>query len=287
MSSYKTSFEKLRLEPDLADMLQALERGFKKFHIDYYLVGAVSRNVWMSGINNISPRRTTRDVDFAVFINDKGVYESIKEYFITEEGFNEYKGNAFVLLWKDGTQVDLLPFGNIEDENRRVTVEGTGYTSVHVDGFREIYEEGLPEIELAGAAPFKFCTLPGIVVLKLIAWDDRPEVRSSDIKDISDILNHFFTMNDNVIWEEHSDLFDSDNPDLLMISARVVGRLVRRIADRNEMLKERLKKMLVNNADDPAESRMAAIMVEYFNTSVKECIELIREMLHGFEEKNA
>lgn len=68
MSSYKTSFEKLRLEPELADMLQALERGFKKFNIDYYLVGAVSRNVWMSGINNISPRRTTRDVDFAVFI---------------------------------------------------------------------------------------------------------------------------------------------------------------------------------------------------------------------------
>ena len=74
MSYYKISFEQLRLRPELADMLQALERGFKKFGIDFYLVGAVSRNVWMSGINNISPRRATRDIDFAVFINDKGIY---------------------------------------------------------------------------------------------------------------------------------------------------------------------------------------------------------------------
>ncbi|WP_341838615.1 nucleotidyl transferase AbiEii/AbiGii toxin family protein [Chitinophaga pollutisoli] len=284
MSFYKISFEQLRLRPELADMLQALERGFKKFEIDFYLVGAVSRNVWMSGINNISPRRATRDIDFAVFINDKGIYEAIKEYFISEEDFEAYKGNAFVLLWKDGTQVDLLPFGNIEDENRRVTVEGTGYTSVNVDGFKEIYDEGLPEIEMQDVSPFKVCTLPGIIVLKLIAWDDRPEVRRDDIKDISDIISHFFSMNDNLIWDEHSDLFEGDDADLQLISARVIGRLIKKIADRNDKLQERIQRILANNAGEPAESRMAAIMVEYFNTSVKECTDLVREILKGFEE---
>lgn len=238
----------------------------------------------MSGINNISPRRATRDIDFAVFINDKGIYEAIKEYFISEEEFETYKGNAFVLLWKDGTQVDLLPFGNIEDENRRVTVEGTGYTSVNVDGFKEIYDEGLPEIEMLDVSPFKVCTLPGIIVLKLIAWDDRPEVRRDDIKDISDIINHFFSMNDNLIWDEHSDLFEGDDADLQLISARAIGRLIKRIAVRNDKLNERIQRILTINAGEPAESQMAAIMVEYFNTSVEECVKIIREILKGFEE---
>lgn len=284
MSYYKISFEQLRLRPELADMLQALERGFIKYEIDFYLVGAVSRNVWMSGINNISPRRATRDIDFAVFINDKGGYKVMKEYFISEEGFEAYKGNAFVLLWKDGTQVDLLPFGNIEDENRRVTVEGTGYTSVNVDGFKEIYDEGLPEIEMRDVSPFKVCTLPGIIVLKLVAWDDRPEMRRDDIKDINDIINHFFSMNDNLIWDEHSDLFDADDADLQLISARVIGRLIKKIAVRNDKLEKRIHSILDNNSNEPTESRMATIMVEYFKTSAKECAKLIREMLKGFEE---
>jgi predicted nucleotidyltransferase len=159
MTTYAISFEQIRQQPGLDEMLQALERGLNKFRIDFYLVGAVSRDVWMSGIHKLKPRRTTGDIDFAVFINDKGVYESLKNYLINDEGFNPYSGNAFVLLWKDGYQVDLLPFGAIEDENRKVTIQGTGYTSVHVDGFNEVYEEGLPEVELAGRHHFKFCTL--------------------------------------------------------------------------------------------------------------------------------
>ncbi len=192
MSSYKISFEQIRQSPELSQMLGSLERGLERFGIDYYLVGAVSRDVWMTGINNIAPKRTTRDVDFAVFINERGIYEKLREYLITTEGFNPNHENAFVLIWQDGTQVDLLPFGAIEDDNRRVTVQGTGYTSVHVDGFLEVYEQQLPEVELGGVHRFKFCTLPGIVLLKLIAWDDRPESRRSDILDISHILAHFF-----------------------------------------------------------------------------------------------
>ncbi|MFX8612603.1 hypothetical protein ABTM13_19225, partial [Acinetobacter baumannii] len=92
------------------------------------------------------------------FINDKGIYEQLREYLIGKESFHPYKENAFVLIWQDGTEIDLLPFGAIEDENRKVTVKGTGYTSVHVDGFKEVYEQDLPEVELEGGHRFKWCT---------------------------------------------------------------------------------------------------------------------------------
>ncbi|MFM9949323.1 MAG: hypothetical protein ACKV1O_15405 [Saprospiraceae bacterium] len=285
MSSYKINYKQLRQQPEITKMLSALERGFKKFGIDFYLVGAVARDVWMSGINNIAPGRTTGDIDFAVLINDKGVYEDLKIYLTKEEGFYPRKENAFVLLWKDRTEVDLLPFGAIEDEDGHVISSGSGLTNINLQGFAEVYEEGLPELDLEGKHQFKFCTLSGIVLLKLIAWDDRPEARRDDIKDISDILNHFFNMYDEVIWNNHHDLFGDENASLKHIAARVMGREMSQIAKRNKKLFARIKGILEANTETITDSKMAAIMIEYFDNTLTENVQLLRELAQGFKER--
>lgn len=282
IDSYKINYDQLRQQPEISGMLSALERGFEKFGIDFYLVGAVARDVWMSGINKITPRRTTGDIDFAVLINDKGVYEQLKEYLISEEDFHPTKENAFVLI-KNNTEVDLMPFGAIEDEQSRVTVQGTGYTTMRVPGFKEVYKSDLPEMDLDGDHTFKFSTLPGIVMLKLLAWDDRPEARRDDIRDISDILNHFFDMYDNEIWENHNDLFNEE-ADLKMIAARVMGREIKKIAANNEKLYTRIADILEVNTANVANSRMAAIMIEYFDNTMKDNVELLKQLKLGFTE---
>jgi predicted nucleotidyltransferase len=286
MNSYKINYEQLRQQPEITAMLSALERGFKIFSIDFYLVGAVARDVWMSGINKIAPRRTTGDIDFAVLINDKGTYKALKDYLVNTEGFHPYKGNSFVLIWKDKTEVDLLPFGAIENEDGRVIADGLGLTNITLQGFTEVYEEGLPQLDLEGEHQFKFCTLPGIVLLKMIAWDDRPERRRDDIKDISDILNHFFNMYDNEIWENHYDLFGQEDADLRIIAARVMGREMHKIAKRNEKLRSRIAEILHANTNDIEKSPMATIMVEYFENTVEENVLLLQELKNGFGENN-
>jgi tRNA nucleotidyltransferase (CCA-adding enzyme) len=35
-------------------MLEALERGLRRFNVDFYLVGAVARDVWMRAIHDIT-----------------------------------------------------------------------------------------------------------------------------------------------------------------------------------------------------------------------------------------
>jgi len=284
MSSYKINYEQLRQQPEITEMLSALERGFEKFGIDFYLVGAVARDVWMSGINKIAPRRTTGDIDFAVLINDKGTYEALKTYLVETEGFHPFKGNAFVLIWKEKTEVDLLPFGAIEDEDGKVTTSGLGLTNISLQGFTEVYEEGLPQLDLEGEHQFKFCTLPGIVLLKMIAWDDRPEKRRDDVKDISDILNHFFNMYDNEIWDNHSDLFGDEDADLKHIAARVMGREMNKIAKRNEKVFNRIEGILRNNTDDIPNSKMGAIMTEYFQNTVQDNVLMLQQLKEGFNE---
>lgn len=281
MSTYKINFKQLHQQPQLSEMLSALERGLNKFGIDFYLVGAVARDLWMSAINDIPPSRITGDIDFAVFINDKGTYDRLQEYLINTEGFHPYRNNAFVLVWKGFIQVDLLPFGEIQDKNDSVTVEGSGLTSLNMPGFKEIYDDGLPEVELEEIHKFKFCTLPGIVILKLIAWQDRPEIRRDDIKDVSNILKHFFNMYDEEIYENHNDLFGDDDLDLNLIASRVMGREMHKIAKRNEALYNRIKDLLEVNTVDIT---IAKIMAEFYQNNIDDNLALLKQMKAGYLE---
>ena len=189
-----------------------------------------------------------------------------------------------MLIWKGRTQVDLLPFGAIEDENGRVSTNGIGLTNISLQGFTEIYEEGLPELNLEDEHQFKFCTLPGIVLLKMIAFDDRPEHRRDDIKDISDILNHFFDMYDEEIYNNHLDLFGEEEFDLKELAARVMGREIKKIAKRNPKLQDRVMSILERNTNDAPNSSMAIVMIEYFKNTVEDNVRLLHQVKRGFEE---
>jgi predicted nucleotidyltransferase len=281
---YKAKYEQLRQQPEVSDMLFALERGFQQFGIDFYLVGAVARDVWMNVINNLSASRITKDIDFAVLINDKDTYPQLVHYLISNEGFAPYKGNAFVLIWKDKTQVDLLPFGNIEDEYGKVTINGTVLTSISLQGFTEVYENGLPEINLEDKHQFKFCTIPGIVILKLIAYDDRPEIRGDDIKDICHLLQHYFEINSEKIYEHHNDLFGNQDAELIHIAAFVMGREMKTIAQRNPALKQRINIILQTNTTDANNSPIAIIMLQYFGNTVEDNIALLQHLTQGYTE---
>lgn len=283
MHTYRLNYRELRQNSTVDGLLSGLERGFAKFDIDFYLVGAVARDAWMS-IHDKEARRTTGDIDFAVLINKMGTYEALKEYLIAKEGFVPSLENAFVLIWEDKTQVDLLPFGTIADRGGTVKVLGSGFASINMPGFGEIYEEGLPELILEGQHRFKFCTLPGLVLLKLIAWDDRPEARRDDIRDISDILHHFFDLYDEEIWNNHSDLFEDENDDLRHIAAQVMGREIRKIAQRNDQLYQRIMDILDANSVDPRTSGIARIMIDYFNNTLEDNILIIKHIQKGFTE---
>lgn len=274
-------------------MLAALERGFTKFDIDFYLIGATARNLWMETINDLAPRRTTNDIDFAILINKEGDYEALREYLMQQENFTGTKDNSFALRWQESIQVDLMPFGNIAKEDK-IKIEGTGLTTLHVPGFQEVYETALVEAEWQNNQHFKFCTIPGIVLLKLLAWHDRPEKRSSDIQDICDILLNYFEMFTDNIYENHHDLFEEGEADsyyFLKISSRVLGREMGEIARKNPRLVHRILLIFEGSTQNKDDSPIADLMTVFFrnalndeNNLVEKNISLLLSMKQGIEE---
>ncbi len=274
-------FNKIRSEGNYKEILEALERGFSKFGIDFYLVGATARDVWMRGVHDKPPKRATSDIDFGIMIKDSYVFDELKNYLIEVEGFVPYKENAFVLIWKDKTQVDLIPFGELEKEGV-ATVKGTGFTSMNVEGFKEVFEQASEEIQTEDQH-FKVCTLAGIVILKLIAWDDRPEMRGDDIDDIAEIIKNYFHFNSDAIWEHHSDLFTDDN-ELDEIASQYLGREIGKIISGNEKLLTRVKGILEKGLSDSRSNNLDELLARESDETIDYSRSLISHILDGIME---
>lgn len=279
MMSYKINFESLRQE-GLKPLFKALERGFNALEIDFYLVGAIARDTWFAhhGVRPLG----TKDVDFAVYVSYKENYEKLRKYLCEQEGFQTSSQNQFVIFSPEGLEVDLLPFGEIEVEGK-VMLQGKGLTQIAVNGFREVYENGTDEVEFESDQVFKVCTLPGIVILKLIAYDDRPEVRQNDIKDITLILKHYFDIETDNIYELHNDLFEDDR-DTSLIAARVLGRQMKSIFAKSKDVEERITSIIQREIDNPEKSKIAELMVTGTENEINSAIAILKEILTGIHE---
>lgn len=77
-----------------------------------------------------------------------------------------------------------------------------------------------------------------------------------------------------------------ENAELKHIAARVMGREMAKIANRNEKLFNRIDGILKANTGDLANSQMAAIMVEFYQNTVDDNVSLLKKLKQGFTENN-
>ena len=265
-------------EGELRAVLSTLESLFADIDVDFYLIGAIARDYWYSK-GKISSR-ATRDIDFAILMSDAEKYQAVRSNLIGK-GYNETGENAYVLISPSGIQVDLLPFGEIANEGR-VVVEGEGMTNIQVDGFQEVYAAGTADADLTTGHVFKAATLSSIVLLKLIAYDDRPERRIKDAGDIAGIIRHFFELHSELIYDQHIDLFNSNEiPELEEIAALVIGREMKKICIQNDSLKQRLNRILDQEINKDSSSRFLIRMVEETRTDIEVMKKLLENMVKG------
>lgn len=264
-------------EGELKEVFDALEEAFSVTGTDYYVIGAIARDVWYA--KGSKTFRQTKDVDFAILVGSKADYEAIKQYLKDNKQFIDSKRNLFVMITPSGIQVDIFPFGEIEIDDE-VSFTEEGLANIKVNGFMEVYQSGTEKVEMETGHHFEVATLPSIVLLKLIAFDDRPEMRSKDARDIANIIHHFFDLKADYIYREHSDLFvdEDDDQTLEEIAAKVIGREIKKICADNQPLLERLKQILQSNIDIKEESLFIRNMVAETAGTVEKSIQLIQKL---------
>jgi predicted nucleotidyltransferase len=228
-------------------MLKDLENVFKTFGIDYYVVGAVARDIHLSADLDAAATRKTNDVDLAILINDEGHFNQLKAALIATGNFTPHATETIKLFYHNAIEVDLLPFGEIEDRNRNVKLTDPSFL-LNMPGFREIYPF-VADIQVTDDMSIKVCTMEGIILLKLISNNDRPQ-RTKDLTDIDHIIKVYFELYSGNIYEKHfdtMDLYETSQGDYLqLVCSRVIGRKIRTLLAGSDVLLARIKQILEN-----------------------------------------
>jgi len=278
MNESNQTYKELSI-PYFKDVFDCIDEVMKKLNIPYYLIGAsaIALELLKDGVK---PSRGTKDIDFAIMISSLKEFEAVVSE-LTEHGFNKVQAPWTMFNPKFNIAIDLLPFGEIEE---KFTVNfNERHTDLHVLGFSEVLKASTSvQIE---EKSINIPSLPGMVILKLIAWSDRPEERDNDLYDILRIIEHYFDYNYDEIVEHHNDTFPEDDElDQLKVSARVLGRNASRFLTISKAINDRVLKTINENLINPKESSIAKQWVKNKDWGLEYAVELLEEFRKGLTE---
>jgi predicted nucleotidyltransferase len=156
----------------------------------------------------------------------------------------------------------------------------------YVLGFKEVMKHSQEyEIEDRGV---QVPPMPGMVLLKLVAWSDRPEDRANDPYDILRIIEYYNDLEFETNMLEHHDLIpEEDNFDERKFSSRILGRKAKEYLDGSESLKTRIIQVLEENTLDAKESRFAKSWAVEKGWDLEYCVSLLIELKTGLLEERS
>ena len=265
--------------PYFKEAFDCIDDAMKELQIPYYLIGvnALALELLKAGVK---PIRGTKDIDFAVMISTEKDYGNIASA-LEARGFRKIEAPWTFFSEKLKVDIDVLPFGEIE-ENFTVNFNKR-HADLHVLGFREVLEEAVQvpiEGKIANIPP-----LPGMVILKLIAWSDRPEERGDNLPDILKIIQHYYDLAFDEIVEHHHDILAKDPFDQKIIAAEVLGRESRIYLDKSKAVSERVLQVLESNLHDASKSAIARVWAVKLNSDIEYAFALLNAFQKGITEQ--
>ncbi len=201
----------------------------------------------------LNPGRATADVDIGVRVSSWTEFNRLKEELVIGGKFRA-QGKKCRMVHENGTPIDLLPFGLSSPTTGIVEWPPEDGEELNMNGFIEAFEYSIEVcISIKPALVVKVASPVGLVLLKLLAWNDRkPETR--DAIDLGYLVRDYLDLgNVERLFNEHADLVYADEFDYQVAGARLLGRDLAQTCDRKtrELLVQILRPELDKSGDLP------------------------------------
>ena len=249
----------------------------KRLNVEYFIVGALARDLWLVHRLGIPVARQTNDADFAVAVASWMAFHAFRKALLESGEFGEARGQVHQLRHRNGIPIDLIPFGGVEREDRSIALPPEGALVMSVFGFREAATQTV-EVRLPGSATGRVVTLPALAMLKINAWADR-HVRSpqKDAYDFQLIVRNYADLH------RHDRLYDN-NPYLIgsradyeLAGAWLLGQDMAQLLDAKG--RERLAGTIAGEADNEGQLRLAG---EMMRENEERALALLAALKNGF-----
>jgi len=173
-----------KIDPQTVAIFETVGRILAELGVPYVVVGATARDLVLHLGHGAKLRSVTKDVDFAIEVPNWSAFNAVKDS-LCGEGFST-TNIQHRLLSPEKMEVDIVPFGQLEDGATSIAWPPKGDVVTNVLGFHEacnnaewVRIQESPELDIPVVTP------SGMVLLKLIAWTDR--ARDLCVKDAQDI----------------------------------------------------------------------------------------------------
>lgn len=185
-----------KLSPGLVELYTDINEHAKELAVDFLVVGAMARDLVLVHGFGARIERGTRDVDFGINVASWNEFNALRDSLL-QAGYEQDTRKIHRLTCEDEDglpwEIDIVPFGEIADENNSIKWPPEQDVAMNVHGFSEVFEHALdvqiseePDIVILVASP------AGICLLKLVSWLDREvELRAKDATDFSYLIQSY------------------------------------------------------------------------------------------------
>ncbi len=249
-----------------------------ELQIPSFIVGATARDMILEYVYQAGIKRATDDIDFGVAVESWEQYEKLKSALISTGKFRA-DNKMEQRLWQgrgiNEMKIDLVPYGGIESPVGIVTFPPTEF-EMNTKGFAEAYQNSL-KLKINDNVPIRIISLPGLVMLKFVAYDDRPYERQTDLQDIWYVMRNYLDAGNEDRLYEDSDLLDDEKFNLRTVGARLLGR------DLAKILNDQTEKIVLKHLSEDENSGLIRIS-EIVNFRENRLAENINEVIETFQE---
>lgn len=280
MSTFNLPTDKI---PDhLRQVVLAIQEILGEKAYDFILIGATARDLILDGQYNLGAGRVTLDVDFALYVPEWDSYAEMIKTLLASGRFSATKV-MHKLIYNDNCEVDIVPFGEIQDENGEYTWPPDFIQSMNVAGFMEIKNQCITfQVEgeeiIIQAAP-----IHAIYFMKILAWNDRKHKDDKDGKDQGFILSNYIALKYEALYDDYQDIVESEDWDTITSCARILGRDIAKLLKDNPKALQKTSEIIEKELIDEDNSKLARSMSAGGNFNYTKSYRGLAELLIGLK----
>lgn len=184
----------------MKDLVISISKIFDRENINFIVIGALARDIFFEE-KKIKLDIRTKDIDFAILVENWDEFNQVKELLKKEMGMTEDRKKVYRLMY-GGVPIDLLPFGKIAEPGTTVSWPGQFRERMNVQGFQEAFDNAT-ELVL-GNVNVRIVIPEMLVALKLSSWSLGSN-RTKDAMDIRLILENIKTLCPDLEDDFHND----------------------------------------------------------------------------------
>ena len=205
------------------EILQKVTSVAEKLNIPIFLIGATARDLVLEYGYKLPKSKKTRDIDFGVAVSDWQEYEKLKLEMVNTDNFSlDSKAEHRLIENSSQTEIDFVPFGEIELPRGQITFPNKSKTEMNMTGFTEVYKSALT-VQLSADLIIKIASPVGLALLKLFSWNDRFE--NKDASDFWLIVKNYLDIADNQerIYGKYASWLEDADYDFEITGAKLLG----------------------------------------------------------------